>query len=280
MTPSGGVRYRTFAPRGQVGGELVTVFTQATGDLCAQARAAGTPLSAFITPCENGEVAVQVLTSGGDTPTDDPTPGYLAALKRLAEQGLLSDWALLTSPTSTESTSAQLCGGIWLLSQGQPRAETCSLSAETLALLQGWPVQPEAAQLVQTTLLLPLPNLPALQNFLPDSSVLSELGRLTGCAGLVLYVPAAPPEPALRRADVSLRTFDLPEGREKAVSSHRCACLIAGLGARGLWPEESSVLRAAQLAPGQPALLTAQFSEVGETVWVGGHAEPLPSELS
>lgn len=285
---AGEVRYRVCVPRGQAGGELVSVFAdsahaEVVGALAEQAKAAETPLSVFIAACEDGTVSLYAFTSRGEPSSSDSAS--LAALHFLTEAGRLGDWASVTSP-SGDDVSAQLCGGMWLLAQGKPNAKPLLLSAEAQTLIQGWPVPlSEAplseAQLTQTTLLLPVRDLAALQDFSPDAPTLSALGQMTGCAGLVLYVLAAPEEPlGLRRADVSLRAFVLAEGQEEVVSSEKCACLVAGLGARGLWPTDSSMLRAAQLAPGQPALLTAQFSEVGETVWVGGSAERLSTRLS
>lgn len=264
MTPT---RYRVLSPRQVAGGKQVSVFGEATGDLQAQAAAAATPLSVFIEAASMTEVRLRVFTPQREKGESDSAT--VAALASLQTAGGLSD--LVEVHTGTALTSAQWCGGEWLLNQGNPQVEP----VERADLPDVLGLNPSAAHRASTgrpNLLLEVDDLNGLQNFQPDAERISALGRATDTTGLVLYCRAAPAE--LGRADLSFRAFGPLKGfLEDAASSNMCACLVAVLGERGLWPEDSFVLRAAQLQPGQPSLLTAQFSQPGEAVWVGGRAE-------
>ncbi|MDO4246247.1 MAG: PhzF family phenazine biosynthesis protein [Deinococcus sp.] len=264
MTPT---RYRVLSPRQVAGGKQVSVFAEATGDLQAQAAAAGTPLSVFIEEASMTEVRLRAFTPQREKGESDSAT--VAALASLQAAGGLSD--LVEVQTGAAVTSAQWCGGEWLLNQGSPQVE----AVERLDLPDPLGSNPSAAHRASTgrpNLLLEVDDLNGLQNFQPDAERISALGRATNTTGLVLYCRAAPAE--LGRADLSFRAFGPLKGfLEDAASSNMCACLVAVLGERGLWPEDSFVLRAAQLQPGQPSLLTAQFSQPGEAVWVGGRAE-------
>ena len=268
-------RYRIFSPRHAAGGKQVSVFAEAGGDLQAQAAAAATPLSVFVEAVSITEVRLRVFTPQREKGESDSAT--VAALASLQAAGGLSD--LIEGHSGTACTSAQWCGGEWLLAQGAPEVEPLDLSS--LPDGAAWSgLDLGAAHRASTgrpNLLLEVASLQALQEFRPDAEQISALGQATDTTGLVLYCRAAPAE--LGRADVSFRAFGPLKGfLEDAASSNMCACLVAVLGERKLWPEDSFVLRAAQLQPGQPSLLTAQFSQPSETVWVGGRAEVLDGE--
>lgn len=266
MNPAPGpLRLRPFSVRGVPGsGKAVAVFLDAEGDLQARAAEAGAPLSAFVTgPWDSGEVSLRVFTPTREKGESDSAA--LAALSALGER--LGDWAEVRM--GAETTPAQLCGGEWLLSQGAP-----TVAEAPLPSFPG--LAPLAAQVAGTgrpNLLLEVADVAALEAFAPDEPALRALGEATGTTGLVLYARQAPSGSAgaLARADLSFRAFGPLRGfLEDAASSNMAASLVAGLGARGLWPADAQVLRLAQRRPGQPALLTAQFSEVGGPVWIGG----------
>ncbi|SEI98753.1 Predicted epimerase YddE/YHI9, PhzF superfamily [Deinococcus reticulitermitis] len=272
--------YRVLAPRGaEEGGKRVAVFADADGDLQARAASAGAPLSVFVdganASAERSGLRLRVLTPERERNGSDSAS--LAALAWLQEQGRVGDVAEVQ--TGQDCVPAQLCGGEWLLLQGAPSVrETGAAVLSQVRADLGLP-QADVAHLAQTqrpNLVLALPDLAALDAFVPDADQISALGQATGSTGLILYALDAPAEGPQRRADVSFRTFGPLRGfLEDAASSQMAACLVAVLGARGRWPAGAQALRAAQRFPGQPALLTAQFSAPGEAVWVGGRAERL-----
>lgn len=272
------VRFRVFAPRGlnggrQDGGKQVSVFGDAAGDLQARAAGAGTPLSVFVEAAGLEGVRLRTFTPQREKGESDSAS--VAALSWLQSQGLLADFAEVQ--TGESRTSAQLCGGEWLLSQGAPRVSPCLLELPELSRRLGvHVVSAHLSSAGRPNLVLEVPDLAALDGYVPDAGAIVAVGEMARSTGLVLYTLAAPDEGPQRRADVSFRAFGPQRGfLEDAASSNMGACLVAVLGERGRWPEGSNVLRAAQRRPGQPALLTAQFSVPGEAVWVGGRAEAL-----
>ena len=272
------VRYRVFGPRGPGGsvgggGKTVSVFADAAGDLLARAAGAGTPLSVFVEAAGLDGVRLRTFTPQREKGESDSAS--VAALNWLTTQGRLADFAEVQAGGS--STPAQLCGGEWLLAQGAPEVSPCPLTPAELSAWLGVPVTAaHRASTGRPNLIAELPDLATLDGYVPDAAALTALGEEAGSTGLVLYTLAAPATGPQRRADVSFRAFGPQRGfLEDAASSNMGACLVAVLGERGRWPEDSNVLRAAQRQPGQPALLTAQFSAPGETVWVGGRAEAL-----
>ena len=277
------VRFRVFAPRGldggrqdgggQNGGKQVSVFGDAAGDLQARAAGAGTPLSVFVEAAGLEGVRLRTFTPQREKGESDSAS--VAALSWLQSQGRLADFAEVQ--TGESRTSAQLCGGEWLLSQGAPQVSPCLLGLPELSRRLGLSVvSAHLSSAGRPNLVLEVPDLDTLDGYVPDAAALAAAGEMARSTGLVLYALAAPAEGPQRRADVSFRAFGPQRGfLEDAASSNMAACLVAVLGVRGRWPQDSFVLRAAQRQPGQPGLLTAQFSAPGETIWVGGRAELL-----
>lgn len=267
------VRYRVFAPRGVDGGKEVSVFADTAGDLQARATQADTPLSVFVESAGLEGVRLRTFTPQREKGESDSAS--VAALSWLQSQGQLADFAEVQAGQG--STPAQLCGGEWLLAQGTPQVSSCSLELGDLAGRLGLPlVTAHLASTGRPNLVAEVPDLAALMAYVPAAAPITASGEATGSSGLVLYALAAPADGPQRRADVSFRAFGPLRGfLEDAASSNMTANLVAVLGERGLWPQDSNVLRAAQCQPGRPALLTAQFSAPGEAVWVGGRAERL-----
>ncbi len=265
-----GVPYAVFRPRGLPdGGKTVRVFAEAAGDLAARARVAE-PLSVFVEHRGPAEVHLRVFTPQREKGESDSAS--VAALTALAAVGGVGDIAEVV--TAGSRTSAQLCGGEWLLSQGVVEVKQQTVEA-------GWPPLPAvvAAHTASTgrpNLMLEVPTLAELDSFVPDAEHMSELGRQTQTTGLVLYTLSTPAEGPQRRADVSFRAFGPLKGfLEDAASSNMFAGLTGVLLARGLTPGDTNLLRGAQRMPGQLAVLTAQFGQPGESIWVGGRAEEL-----
>ena len=107
-------RYRVFSPARLPGGKLVSVFSGAEGDLQARAAAAGTPLSVFVQDVNVSDVVLRVFTPTREKGESDS--GAVAALASLSGRGELLDVADVQMGGDT--TPAQLCGGEWLLRQG------------------------------------------------------------------------------------------------------------------------------------------------------------------
>ncbi len=264
-------RYRALSPARVSGGKLVSVFPDAEGDLGARAAAAGTPLSVFVQSASVADVALRVFTPSREKGESDS--GALAALTVLGMSGQMLDIADVQM--GGETIPAQLCGGEWLLRQGNPAVNEVGSEgiSERLGLEPVGPVH--VARIARPNLAVEVSSLETLQAFVPDSEAIKALGRATDTTGLLLYVLGGVPE--LGHAAVSFRAFGLLRGfGEDAASSNMFACLVGVLGARGLLPE-GNLLRGLQLMPGQPARLTAQYTpraEGASDVWVGGSAAP------
>ena len=270
-------RYRVFSPARLPGGKLVSVFPGAEGNLQARAAAAGTPLSVFVQNVNVSDVVLRVFTPTREKGESDS--GAVAALACLSGRGELLDVADVQMRGDT--TPAQLCGGEWLLRQGDPvvRERSAEGVAEQLGL--GSIGHVHTAQIARPNLAVELGSLEALQTIAPDPEAVKALGQATDTSGLILYVQGG--VPALGHAAVSFRAFGPLRGfDEDAASSNMFACLVGVLGARGLLPEDAGLLRGLQLKPGQPARLSAQY--VTQTaaegpggasdLWVGGSAAP------
>lgn len=107
--------YRVLAPPRKEGGKAVTVFSDASGELQSRAADAGTPLSVFVESADLSGVELQVFTPQNAKGTSDS--GALAALAFLQPLGVLLD--VVDVSMGGEVLSAQLCGGEWLLRQGE-----------------------------------------------------------------------------------------------------------------------------------------------------------------
>ena len=270
-------RYRVFSPARLPGGKLVSVFSGAEGDLQARAAAAGTPLSVFVQDVNVSDVVLRVFTPTREKGESDS--GAVAALASLSGRGELLDVADVQMGGDT--TPAQLCGGEWLLRQGDVTVQ--AISADGVAERLGLPGvgAVHAARIARPNLAVELDSLEVLQNIPPDTEAVRALGLATDTSGLLLYVLGGLPE--LGHAIASFRAFGPLRGfDEDAASSNMFACLVGVLGARGLLPEEAGLLRGLQLMPGHPARLTAQYvarSDGASDLWVGGSAAPDISAL-
>jgi predicted PhzF superfamily epimerase YddE/YHI9 len=171
-----------------------------------------------------------------------------------------------------EVMPAQLCGGEWLLRQGDVRV-TAAPAVDLCALgIQAGKVQ--LASVGRPNLVVEVADGAALEAFDPDAEAIAALNRASSTTGLILHAPGGPD-----RAGVSFRAFGPLRGfLEDAASSTMFACLVGALGAEGQLPANVNMLRGAQRMPGNPSRLTAQFTATpdgAEDVWVGGRAERL-----
>lgn len=264
--------YRVLSPARVPGGKTVAVFPDASGDLQARAAAAGTPLSVFVEAAGISDVVLKVFTPEREKGESDS--GALAALTYMGSQGGMLDVADVQM--GGESTPAQLCGGEWLLRQGDPEVREPGVQDVAGLLGLGAVGAVHTARISRPNLAVELGSLEALQSAAPDPEAVRALGLATDTTGLLLYVQGGVPE--LGHAAVSFRAFGPLRGfEEDAASSNMFACLVGVLGARGLLPEGTNLLRGLQLRPGQPARLTAQFEALpggAAGVWVGGAALP------
>ena len=267
--------YRVLSPARSPGGKLVSVFADAGGDLQARAAVAGTPLSVFLEAYDLSGPHLRVYTPEREKGGSDS--GAIAALSYLGARGELLDVAEVQM--GGESTPAQLCGGEWLLRQGDSVVGERSADGVAERLGLGSIGRVHTARILRPTLAVELDSLEALQAISLDPEAVKALGKATGTTGLLLYIQGSAPELnvlGLGWADVLFRALGPLRGfAEDAASSNMFACLVGVLGARGLLPEEAGLLRGLQLKPGQPARLTAQFvARPGgaSDLWVGGSA--------
>ena len=280
--PQPSAAYRVFPAGDGGGGKRVAVFLEPgpaeaggqsgnNSERQARAAGAGTPLSVFVEPLPDGAVRVDSFTPTAHKGSSDS--GAVAALAFLqAHQGLPD--ALDVQSAGGESVSAQLCGGEWLLLQGDvsvtPLEGDRALSPAGLGGARAW-----VASAGRANLAVQVDSLAALEAFMPDPARIEALNAATGTTGLIVFTPGGP-EGADRRADVSFRAFGPLRGfLEDAASSNMFACLVGVLCAAELLSPDINVLRGAQRRPGQPARLTAQFTPMpggAAGVWVGGAA--------
>ncbi|PTA69867.1 phenazine biosynthesis PhzC/PhzF protein [Deinococcus arcticus] len=237
-------------------------------DLQAAAASSGAPLSVFVQAADLASVHLRVFT-----PTQEKGSSDSAALAALHARSPLSDLLTVVQGVGAEAQeqSAQLCGGEWLLRQGEVLAAPVAADLGPLGLtgLDAW-----VASTGRPNLVVALPGPAALNAFVPDDERIAAVNRATGTTGLVLYAPGGP-----GRVAVSFRAFGPLKGfSEDAASSNMLACLTGVLAATGQLPPDTNLLRAAQCKPGQPARLSAQFAATssGTEVWVGGRVEQAP----
>ncbi|ULH16765.1 PhzF family phenazine biosynthesis protein [Deinococcus sp. KNUC1210] len=256
--------YRVYAAPHTEGGKLVSVFPAAQGDLQAQAASAGTPLSVFIEQVNEQGAQLRVFTPTRDKGESDSAA--IAALHHLFAAGQIAD--VTDVQMAGQTYPAQLCGGEWLLRQGD-----VSVSDAPHAEFGALGFTPDAVQIASTgrpNLAVQLPDLASLQALTPDAEVIRQLGQATGTTGLILYTREAP------RADVSFRAFGPLKGfYEDAASSNMFACLVGALSVRGLLPEHEPLVRGLQHMPGLPSRLTAQYLPQpggASDLWIGGSA--------
>lgn len=258
--------YRVLSSSRAGGGKLVAVFPNVCGDLPSRAAAAGAPLSVFVEAANEGSVSLRVFTPLKEKGSSDS--GALAALAFLQAQGKLLD--VVDVRMGAVVLPAQLCGGEWLLRQGDVEVtEAPSVDLSLLGLAAG---TVQVASAGRPNLVVGVADLGALEAFQPDAEAIAAVNRATGTTGLILQTPGGP-----HRAEVSFRAFGPLKGfLEDAASSNMFACLVGVLGAEGRLPSDTNMLRGAQRMPGTPSRLTAQFTVGADgvaDVWVGGRAE-------
>ncbi|WP_420596159.1 PhzF family phenazine biosynthesis protein [Deinococcus sp.] len=259
--------YRIYAAPRTEGGKLVSVFPTAEGDWQAQAKKAGTPLSVFIERLDDHGAHLRVFTPTRDK--GDSDSAAIAALSDLQTAGQIADVSSVWM--KGEEYPAQLCGGEWLLKQGDVSVlDTPEADFGPLA------IQPQHVQIATTgrpNLLADMPSLNALTDFQPDVDTIRQLGRETNTTGLILYTLDT------ERADVAFRAFGPLKGfTEDAASSNMFACLVGALSVLGALPENEPLVRGLQMMPGVPSRLSAQYAPQpggASDVWVGGAARRL-----
>ena len=117
MTGLSPLSYRVYAAPRTEGGKLVSVFVSAEGDLQIQASTAGTPLSVFIEKLDDSGAHLRVFTPTRDK--GDSDSAAIAALHHLHAAGKIPDVSSVWM--GGQEYPAQLCGGEWLLRQGDVR---------------------------------------------------------------------------------------------------------------------------------------------------------------
>ncbi|WP_102125158.1 PhzF family phenazine biosynthesis protein [Deinococcus planocerae] len=257
--------YRVLSPPGSEGGRTVAVFSDASDNLQTRATSSGAPLSVFVGAADVAGVSLRVFTPDKEKGTSDS--GALAALAFLQPRGVLLDVVDVTM--GGEVMPAQLCGGEWLLRQGDVTAREVETDFSSLGVTgkTAW-----VASAGRPNLVMEVADAAALEGFTPDADAISSLNRETDTTGLILFTMGGP-----NRADVSFRAFGPLKGfLEDGASSHMFACLVGVLGGTGRLPTTTNMIRGAQRMPGAPSRLTAQFTPAPDgaaDVWVGGRAE-------
>ncbi|MFD1730656.1 PhzF family phenazine biosynthesis protein [Deinococcus malanensis] len=189
-------RYRVFAPPGDQGGKLVSVQPAAGEEASTQAAATGTPLTAFVEAVESSLVTLRLFTPTREKGASDS--GAIAALAAL--QSRVPD--ALDVQMAGETQAAQLCGGEWLLMQGDVRVQPAEadLSGLGLGLCPVW-----VTSAGRPNLAVQLPDLDTLTSFVPGERPIAELNRATGTSGLLLFTTGGAAHVGMARADVSFR---------------------------------------------------------------------------
>lgn len=173
--------YRVLAPPRKEGGKAVTVFSDASGELQSRAADAGTPLSVFVESADLSGVELQVFTPQNAKGTSDS--GALAALAFLQPLGVLLD--VVDVSMGGEVLSAQLCGGEWLLRQGEVTAEAV-VGADLSPI--GLPSENvHIASAGRPNLVVEVTDLATLDAFTPNGEAISTVNRATGTTGLILF---------------------------------------------------------------------------------------------
>ena len=254
--------YRVYAAPGTQGGKRVAVFPDAAGDLQQRAAEAGAPLSVFVEQLDDLGAHLRVFTPEHDKGESDSAA--LAALSWLFGQGRIADVA--SAWMKGQEFPAQLCGGEWLLLQGDVSVR--AVPDSDFSSLDFTPSSVQIAQTRRPNLLLQIGGLAELDALQLDMDAVREVGEQTGTTGLIVYAQGA------GRADVAFRAFGPLKGfAEDAASSNMFACLVGALSVRGLLPENEPLVRGLQRMPGNPSRLSAQYApqENGaSSVWVGG----------
>ncbi|MFN4252879.1 PhzF family phenazine biosynthesis protein [Deinococcus sp.] len=269
---------RVFAAPDGSGGKQVAVFLGG-GDEQARAAASGAPLSVFVQAADPTGLRLRVFTPTREKGSSDSAA--LAALSAVQGSAGLLDVVEVTqgdpvpgdSEAGGEVQMAQLCGGEWLLRQGVVTVQAVTADLSALGLSQPGLSPAWVAGTGRPNLVAEVADLGALDAFVPDDAAVSGVNRATGTTGLILFCMGGP-----ARADVSFRAFGPLKGfTEDAASSNMLACLTGVLGHLGRLPADSTLIRAAQRRPGQPARLSAQYAPAdgGTEVWVGGRVTPV-----
>ena len=268
--------HRVFAAPDGSGGKQVAVFLEG-GNEQARAAASGAPLSVFVQAADPTGLRLRVFTPTREKGSSDSAA--IAALSAVQGSAALLDVVEVTqgdpvpgdSEAGGEVQMAQLCGGEWLLRQGVVTVQAVTADLSTLGLSPAGPAW--VAGTGRPNLVAEVADLGALDAFVPDDAAVSGVNRATGTTGLILFCMGGP-----ARADVSFRAFGPLKGfTEDAASSNMLACLTGVLGHLGRLPADSTLIRAAQRRPGQPARLSAQYAPAkgGTEVWVGGRVTPV-----
>ncbi|GGR69862.1 hypothetical protein GCM10008959_34720 [Deinococcus seoulensis] len=262
---------RVFAAPDGNGGKQVAVFLEG-GDEQARAAASGAPLSVFVQAADPTGLRLRVFTPTREKGSSDSAA--IAALSAVQGRAGLLDVVEVTQgdpEAGGEVQMAQLCGGEWLLRQGVVTVQAVTADLSTLGLSPTGPVW--VAGTGRPNLVAEVADPGTLDAFVPDDAAVGDVNRATGTTGLILFCMGGP-----ARADVSFRAFGPLKGfTEDAASSNMLACLTGVLGHLGRLPADSTLIRAAQRRPGQPARLSAQYApaEGGTEVWVGGRVTPV-----
>ncbi len=269
--------YRVYSAPNTEGGKVVAVFPDAAGldapEMQRLAAQSGAPVSMFIQQVSVSDVVLRTFTPEREKGESDS--GALAALDWLYRAGRIAD---VTEVVMQDALPAQLCGGEWLLRQGDAHATALELkpldAARTLGLgaraLGAFPVT--VADAGRPNLVLVLRDQESLDAARPDDEAIAALNRETGTRGLIAVTT-----PGRRGEHVDFRTFGPLKGfTEDNASSNTYASLLASLSLLGLLPTDEPLLRASQgEATGRPARLTAQALLDGaraREIWVGGSA--------
>ena len=221
----------------------------------------------FIEKLDEYGAHLRVFTPARDK--GDSDSAAVAALSHLYVEGKIPDVSSVWM--GGQEYPAQLCGGEWLLKQGDVRV-TAAPEADIGPLgVQSGHLQIASAG--RPNLVISVPTSDALTSFQPDFDRIRQLGHHTDTTGLMLYTLDA------ERADVAFRAFGPLRGfDEDAASSNMFACLVGALSVRGALPENEPLVRGLQLMPGAPSRLSAQYapqSGGAGDVWVGGAARRL-----
>ncbi|MFT2718669.1 PhzF family phenazine biosynthesis protein [Deinococcus sp. A31D244] len=262
---------RVFAAPDGSGGKQVAVFPDG-GDEQARAAASGAPLSVFVQAADPTGLRLWVFTPTREKGSSDSAA--IAALSAVQGSAGLLDVVEVTQgdpEAGGEVQMAQLCGGEWLLRQGVVTVQAVMADLSALGLSPTEPVW--VAGTGRPNLVAEVADLGALDAFVPDDAAVSGVNRATSTTGLILFCMGGP-----ARADVSFRAFGPLKGfTEDAASSNMLACLTGVLGHLDRLPADSTLIRAAQRRPGQPARLSAQYAPAdgGTEVWVGGRVTPV-----
>ena len=255
----------------------MALFPQADGlgtaEMQRLAASSGAPLSVFVIGLEAGTVTLRTFTPTREKGESDS--GALAALDWLYRAGHLADVAEVVMD---DARPAQLCGGVWLLRQGEAVASAIEVkpveAARSLGLgaraLGAFPLT--VADAGRPNLVLVLADHASLDAARPDAEAIADLNRETGTLGLIAVTT-----PGRRGEHLDFRAFGPLKGFvEDNASSNTCASLLASLSLLDLLPRDERLLLARQgETTGRPARLTAQAILDGERaheVWVGGAA--------